>query len=259
MEIPLTPTNQTIHLSGAGRSGVLAQLLTADQQRAAAIGDWVDQLVASATTLDIPLNTHDVRTFLPELIESLEDVIKKSHPDELRGYGSALEPVIAQVLARWCADARVYTKALTDAWLGAAPTPTVSATDDYAFPTTLPLAKYQRMALEAFLHVGNDALVVLKSVLRLARRPYAPLFCSSLREDDLSCCDAAYHGLTALFAVGQQWVARQSEDPRCFMVADHLRHADIALSLLFEGMHDSVRRHLLAGLLIQLSILKRQM
>ena len=42
------------------------------------------------------------------------------------------------------------------------------------------------------------------------------------------------------------------------MVREHLRAADIALTLLFEGTLDGLRRRLLARLLIDLSILERR-
>jgi len=257
MEIALTPTNQTIHLSRAGRSGVQAECLMADQTRAAAIGAWVGQLTASAATLGIPLNTQDVRTLLPTSIEDLEDVIKKSHPDELRGYGGPLGPLAAQTLQRWCTGARVCTKALADAWLGAAPMPTVSAIDDYAFPTTLSLGKYQRMALGAFLQVGNDTLVILKSVLCLARRPYAPLFSSNLTPDDIACCETAIADLASLLRYGHMWVAETPIDRRRFMILEHLRDAATALGLLFEGT-SGWQRKILAELLADLPRLKRR-
>jgi len=88
---------QTIHLSSAGRAALLGQCLAPAQQLAAAIGDWVDRLVAYAPLLDITLNTHDVRTLRSAPIEELETVLAKSHPNELRGYG-AMESRTAQVL-----------------------------------------------------------------------------------------------------------------------------------------------------------------
>lgn len=257
MEAVLTPTNQTIHLSSAGRSAVLAQYLTADRQQAAAIAAWLEQLVASATTLGIALNTHDVRTLLPEPIEQLEDVIKKSHPAALRGYGRAVEPSAALLLERWCADARACIDVFSRVWLGATPALAVSAANDGGFPTTLPLAKYQRMALATFLQVGTDTLAVLNSVLQIARRPYAPLFRSSLRGEDLCRCDGACQTLAALFAVAQCWVVCQPEDGRPLLVAEQLRQANTAVSLLFEGLHDQGRRTVLRDLLIRLSMLRR--
>ena len=60
-----SPTIQTIHLSSAGRAAVLAHRLIPERPIAAAIGCWVNDLVASAPLLDMTLNTRDVRTFLP--------------------------------------------------------------------------------------------------------------------------------------------------------------------------------------------------
>jgi len=258
MDVVLTSTNQTIHLSSAGRAAVLAQYLTADPAQGAAIGAWVEQLVASAARLDIPLNSRDVRSYLPEPIATLEDIIKKSHPDALRGSGPALEPWAALLVERWCADARRCIETLVSVWLDAGAPRTVATAGDHGFPATLPLAPYQRMALEAYLQVGTDTVALLKSLLWLARRPSAPLVHSSLREADVRCCDTACDTLSGLFGVSQRWIGCRPDDRRGVLIAEHLRHAESVLSLLFEGSRDQVRRKVLADLLVRLSVMRRE-
>jgi hypothetical protein len=256
MDIMSSPTIQTIHLSSAGRAAVVGQHLALDQQLAAAIGDWVDRLVASASLLDITLNTHDVRTLLPVPIEDLETVLAKSHPNELRGYG-AMERQTAQILDQWCAHGSIFAATLVSVWRHVPTLQPTRTCEGRTFPAMLALSPYQCIALGAYLKVANDALCSLGSVLRLARAPYAPLFTSSLSNDAIACCDAACAELAALLGYGHAWVAQPPMDHRRSMILNHLRDAETALVVLFEGM-SGWQRKILAEQLIDLSRLKRQ-
>jgi hypothetical protein len=256
MNVMSSPTIQTINLSSAGRTAVLAQRL-APEQLAAAISDWVDRLVRSAPLLDITLNTRDVRTLLPALIEELETVLAKSHPNELRGYG-AMDSRTAQLLDQWCANGRVFAATLVSVWQHVPTPPPTRTCEGHTFPAMLALSPYQRIALGAYLKVANDALRALGSVLCLARSPYAPLFTSSLSNNDIACCDAACAELAALLGYGHAWVAQAPIDRRRDMVREHLDASDGALSVLFERIYDGQQRRVLAGILIELSSLKRR-
>jgi len=252
-----SPTIQTIHLSSAGRAAVLAQHLAPEQPIATAIGCWVNDLVASVPLLDMTLNTRDVRTFLPAPIEELETVRAKSHPDELRGYG-AMDPLTAQILERWCATCGALIADVSAVLWGAPSSPDRPIVSDWAFPEFLALTRYQRMALSASMRVAADALVTLVSVLCLARAPYIPLFTSSLSSIDIAQCDIACAGLMSLYTWGYRWAAQQPADRRRDMVREHLRDANVALTLLFEATHDQQGHQTLSRLLMQLSNLKRQ-
>ena len=236
---------------------MLAQHLTPEQPIAVAIGCWVNDLVASVPLLDMTLNTRDVRTFLPAPIEELETARAKSHPDELRGYG-AMDPLTAQILERWCAACGALIGDLSAVLWGAPSSPDRPAASDWAFPEFLALTRYQRMALGATMQVATDALATLAGILRLAREPYIPLFTSSLSCIDIAQCDIACAGLISLYTWGHRWAAQQPADWRRDMVREHLRDANVALTLLFEAIHDQQRRQALARVLMQLSILKRQ-
>jgi hypothetical protein len=251
-----SPTIQTIHLSSAGRAALLAQRLAPDQQLAAAIGDWVNRLVAHAPLLDITLNTHDVRTLLPAPIEELATVLAKSHPNELRGYG-AMDSRTAQVLDQWCAHGNIFAATLVSVWRHVPTLPPTCTCEGHTFPAMLALSPYQRIALGAYLQVANDALHSFGSVLHLARAPYAPLFASSLINDDIACCDAACAELVNVFRYGYAWIAQPPVDHRRSMILEHLRDAETALVVLFEGWF-GWQRKILAELLIDLSHLKRQ-
>jgi len=257
MDVMSSPTIQTIHLSSAGRAAVLAQRLAPDQQLAAAIDDWVDQLVASAPLLDITLNTRDVRTLLPAPIEELETALAKSHPNELRGYG-ALDSQTAQILDQWCAVCGPWVAELSAVLWRPRAARAACPLSEQTFPASLPLTRYQRMALGAVMQVAADTLVTLANIVCLARDPYPALFTSSLSATDIARCDATCIVLVSLYTWGHQWAAQQPTDRRQDMVREHLRAADIALTLLFEGIRDQQRRQALAALLIQLSRLKRQ-
>ena len=113
------------------------------------------------------------------------------------------------------------------------------------------------MALCAAMQVASDTLAALASVICFAREPYAALFASSLTAGQIARCDATCTCLASLFKWGHRWGGRQPTDRRREMVLEHLRDADIGLTLLFEGTHDQERRQILARLLIDLSILKR--
>jgi len=257
MNIMASPTIQTIHLSSAGRAAVLAQHLIPEQPIAVAIGCWVNDLVASAPLLDLTLNTRDVRTFLPAPIEELETVRAKSHPDELRGYG-AMDPLTAQILEQWCAACGALIADVSALLWGAPSSPDRPVVSDWCFPEFLALTRYQRMALGATMQVATDELVTLAGLLCLAREPYGPLFTSSLGSTDIARCDTACTGLMSLYTWGHRWAAQQPADRRRDMVREHLRDANVALTLLFEAMHDQQQRQALSRLLIQLSKLRRQ-
>jgi hypothetical protein len=257
MNVLSSPAIQTIHLASAGRAAVLAQHLAPDRQLAAAIGDWSDRLVAIAPRLDITLNTRDVRTLLPAPIEDLETALAKSHPNELRGYG-ALDSQTTQFLDQWCAACGPWVADLSAILWRARAARAANPPSDQAFPASLPLTRYQRMALAAAMQVAADTMVTLASVVCLARDPYPALFTSSLSTADIARCEAACTVLASLLRWGHQWAAQQPTDRRQDMVREHLRAANIALTLLFEGIPDSSQRRLLARLLIDLSILKRR-
>jgi len=256
MDVILSTSSKTILLSRAGRAGVLAHLLTTDQLFAGKLVEWVDRLVAHAAMLDLGLNALDVRALLPEPIELLEDVLAKSHPSQLRGYGE-LDSTTSQILEGWCARGRVVAAPLVSVWRHI-PTPQPNRTGcEPAFLEILALSRYQRNALSAYLQVADDAVRSFGSVLRLARAPYAPLFTSSLTNDDIACCDAACAELAALLTYGHAWVAQPPLDRRRSMILEHLRDAETALVVLFEGSRDR-QRTILAELLIDLSHLKRR-
>jgi hypothetical protein len=120
------------------------------------------------------------------------------------------------------------------------------------------LTRYQRMALSAAMQVAADALVTLASVLCLARAPYIPLFTSSLSSIDIAQCDTACIGLTSLYTWGHRWAAQQPVDRHSDMVREHLRDANVALTLLFEASHNDQWRKILRDLLIDLSMLQRR-
>jgi hypothetical protein len=257
MALLSSPNIQTIHLSSAGRAAVRAQLLAPEPRLAATIDDWVDRLVASAPLLDISPNTYDARTLLPAPIEELETVLAKSRPDELRGY-RAMERGTAQVLDQWCAVGGALVADLSAVLWRPRTSADRCIASEHRFPATLPLARYQRMALCAAMQVASDTLVTLASVLWLAREPHAALFSSSLSPGEIAQCDATSASLASLFAWGHQWGGRQPTDRRRDMVLEHWRDADLGLTLLFEGTHEQERRQILARLLIDLSILKRR-
>jgi hypothetical protein len=256
MNVLSSPAIQTIHLASAGRAAVLAQHLAPDRQLAAAIGDWSDRLVTIAPLLDITLNTRDVRTLLPAPIEDLETVLAKSHPTELRGYG-AMDSQTAQLLDQWCAACGPWVADLSAVLWCSRAARAAYPPSDQAFPAALPLTRYQRMALGAAMQVAADTMVTLASVVCLARDPYPALFTSSLSTADIARCDATCTVLASLLRWGQQWAAQPPTDRHQDMVREHLRAADIALTLLFEGTPDGSQRRLLAGILIGLSSLKR--
>jgi hypothetical protein len=256
MNVMSSPAIQTIHLSSAGRAAVLAQHLAPDQQLAAAIGDWSDRLVASASLLDITLNTRDVRTLLPAPVEELETVLAKSHPNELRGYG-AMESQTAHILNQWCAACGPWVADLSAVLWRSCATRAAYPPSEQAFPASLPLTRYQRMALSAAMQVAADTMVMLASVVCLARDPYPALFTSSLSAADIAQFDSTCTVLVSLYRWGHHWAAQQPTDRHQDMVREHLRAADIALTLLFESIHDNQQRRLLARILMDLSILKR--
>ena len=181
----------------------------------------------------------------------------KSHPDELRGYG-ARDTLTAQILERWCAACGALITDLSAVLWGVRASPDGLVLSDQAFPEFLALTRYQRLALSASMQVAADELVTLASILCLAREPYIPLFTSSLNSIDIAQCDIAYAGLMSLYAWGHRWAAQQPADRHRDMVREHLRDANVALTLLFEAIHDQQRRQVLARVLMQLSILKRQ-
>ncbi len=87
MEAPLTPQLQTIQLSSAGRSAVLARVLAVDDRLASAIDEWIVRLEQLAVSFEIAVEPRDVRTLLYDPIDSLGNVFKKIHPRELCGFG----------------------------------------------------------------------------------------------------------------------------------------------------------------------------
>jgi len=255
-EVMLERTLQTIHCASAGRSGVLAQFLAPNPQLASEIASWVDDLVATATSLDIVLNTRDVRSFFSTPIEVLEDVATKSHPNQLQGYG-CMDAMSSQVLEQWCANADVLLSTLICVSHDTCPPPATHTAIGQAFPEILPLSRYQRNAFSAYLQVANEACISLDRLLHLARNPYRPLFSSSLTTDTLACCEAACAGLASLFECGHQWIAEKPVDRRHLMVLEHLDSAHISLMLLFERTPDRQRQHALRDLLMRVSNIKR--
>jgi hypothetical protein len=134
------------------------------------------------------------------------------------------------------------------------------SSSEQAFPASLSLIRYQRVALSAAMQVAADTMVTLASVVCRARDPYPALFTSSLSTADIARFDATCTILASLLRWGRQWAVQQPTDRHQDMVREHLRAAAIALTLLFEGIHDNQqRRQALARLLIQLPNLKRQL
>ena len=111
-------------------------------------------MVASAASLDIALNTRDVRSLLSAPIEDLEDVVAKSHPSQLRGYG-AIDVIVSQVLDQWCASAGACLSTLVCVVQHTSAPPVTCIPSDQSFPEMLLLSRYQRNALGAYLQVAN--------------------------------------------------------------------------------------------------------
>jgi hypothetical protein len=236
---------------------VLAHLLAPDPELAMCIAEWVDRLVRTASGVGIMLNTRNVRSLFATPIEDLEDVCKKSHPSQMRGFG-AMDSTTAQVLEHWCANAAGYLAALVHVALDPSSPADMCLLQAPSFPEAVVLSRYQRNGLGAYLQVGNDALATLTSLLRLACTPYSPLFTSSFTADELTMCQGACEGLATLFAWGHRWLGEQPIDRRRSIVREHLDDAQTALTLLFEGMLDRQRRQGVAQLLIGLADLKRR-
>jgi len=107
MEANGVSMQQAIDLASVARASALAELLSADQQLAAAIADWNAQLVGTASELAITLEARDVRTLLPTPIAALQDVLRWVQPRVLLNYGE-LDPaaVRARALVRGCGGLR---------------------------------------------------------------------------------------------------------------------------------------------------------
>jgi hypothetical protein len=169
-----------------------------------------------------------------------------------------MDTVTAQILEQWCATCGALIADVSAVLWGAPSSPDRPVVSDWAFPEFLALTRYQRMALSATMQVATDALATLAGILRLARKPYIPLFASSLSCADIARCDTACTGLKSLYTWGHRWAAQQPADWRRDMVREHLRDANVALTLLFEATHEQPGRQTLSRLLISLSHLKRQ-
>jgi hypothetical protein len=257
MNLVLDPTLQMIHCSSAGRSGVLAHLLAPDLELALRVAKWVDRLVRTASGVGIALNTRNVRGLFATPIEDLEDVCKKSHPSQMRGFG-AMDSTAAQVLEHWCGHAAGYLAALVHVALDPSSPADICLLQDPTFPEAVGLSRYQRNGLGAYLQVANDALATLTGLLQLASTPYSPLFTSSFTAEELTTCQAACEGLAAVFAWGYRWLGEQPIDRRRAIAREYLDDAQTALMLLFEGTPDHQRRPGVAQILIELADLKRR-
>jgi hypothetical protein len=159
--------------------------------------------VSTAASLDIGLNTRDVRSLLSAPIEDLEDVVAKSRPSQLRGYG-AMDGMVSQMLEQWCASAGACLSTLVCVVQHTSAPPVTCIPSDHSFPEMLPLSRYQRNALGAYLQVANDTYILLERLLQLARAPYPALYSSSLTDHDLACCQATCTNLAILFEQGHR-------------------------------------------------------
>jgi hypothetical protein len=256
MKAQLSPHIQTIQFSSAGQAVVLAHHLALGSRVAPELAAWVDRLVGQATSWEIRLQARDVRGLLADPIDVLANVLKKSHPRELRGFGT-LDAASAAALAAWCAGARVFVEMLDCVGRGVVSIPAAPLPATDVLPTTLTLTTHQRNALDSFLQVADDEVALLRSLLRLAQAPYAPLFSSSLAGGDLATCHAACAGLEAALAVGERWIGRSLPHRWDMLVYGRLLAAEVPLNLVLEGTMDRRRRQELARLLIELADLKR--
>jgi hypothetical protein len=256
MEANHVSMHEATDLASVGRASVLAELLSADQQLAAAIADWNAQLVGTASDLAITLEARDVRTLLPRPIAALQDVLTWVQPRVLLNYG-ALDPAAVRALARWCEYAAVCVAALLSVRYRVPTDPAAIATQAAHLPTAIPLTIYQRSTLGAFLQVGDDIVTILGRLLHLAQAPRAPVFTSSLRHADCACGQAACAGLRELLLCAQPWVGGTPALRGCFLVREQLREARTMLMLVLEATPDRRRRQALADLLAGLSDLWR--